>query len=382
MTPLPPEHRAVGFRRERIAAAVAIAVHLCALGLVVLIPEPPPRLDELDLRVIELLPSDAIEEPTPPPPLPADPPPPIEVPPPEDEPALPSESAEEQPAPPSAEPPPDAPPTPSEPAATLLDDEDEPDDAAQEPSPSALSLKGLRHVAGSPLAPQLPWKPGASGRAKAPAPPREHGVVFPPPVIDAKPKSLEEAGFITKRDGKIIYKDPERRFNATLHPDGRLSFRNRIGTPFTAMPGLNEAIREGSDQELYRREKQKLLEATEELRMAYAASGTKRHIDTQLSALEPQLRTLWQRGAVPASDRRVQLFERWDECEEAAKGEGDKDSLDASRQDAGRQARRVIEAFIRRTIPRGSPDAYTDAELERLNARRQSKQVFAPYARS
>src|SRR5690606_36436170 len=102
-------------------------------------------------------------------------------------------------------------------------------------------------------------------------------VIFPEPVIEGKPESLEEAGFVERRNGRVVYRDPQRRFNATLHPDGHVAFRNRIGTPFAAMPGMAEALREASGQELYRTEKQRLLEATEELRMAYAARATERH---------------------------------------------------------------------------------------------------------
>ncbi|MBV8763025.1 MAG: hypothetical protein JO257_37410 [Deltaproteobacteria bacterium] len=57
------------------------------------------------------------------------------------------------------------------------------------------------------------------------------------------------------------------------------------------------------------------------------------------------------------------------------------------RRDRRRRARRgratarlYIIAFIRWKLPAGGPDAYTAAELAALNAQRQSKQPFAPYA--
>ena len=56
-------------------------------------------------------------------------------------------------------------------------------------------------------------------------------------------------------------------------------------------------------------------------------------------------------------------------------------NADARRRSAGEQARRRIEAFIRTMAPRGSAHAFTNAELERLNARRRSRQRFDPYRR-
>lgn len=382
-------------RRDRVAAGVALALHVLAAGVLLALPERKPLHEDLDLRVIELLPAD-FEAPPPPPEEPAEEPPPEEVPPaeappeptpvdveepaPPDEPNVPEAPPAPEPAPAQPTPPPTAAPEPPPVPPTLPEDEGD-----KAPGVALLGLRQPSQPSGSALAPRVRWSPsmaggpgggGGGGRGK----PSDTTVNQPQPMIEGKPRTLEEAGFVTRRNGQIVYKDPERRFNATLHPDGRLSFRNRIGTPFAAMPGLTEAMRDASDQELYRIEKRRLLEATEELRMAYAARHAEKNVTQELSGLERQLEAIWKRASLTPEQRRALLFERWDECEEAQPRTGEGGSeMDDMRQKAGAVARRKIEAFIRRTLPRGSPDAYSEAELRALNANRHSKQPFSPY---
>jgi hypothetical protein len=69
------------------------------------------------------------------------------------------------------------------------------------------------------------------------------------------------------------------------------------------------------------------------------------------------------------------LFELWDECYEPAVA-GEEPTGESV---AGRAARRRIESFVRRYFPEGSDRGYAAAELTRLNARRQSRDRFAPY---
>jgi len=65
----------------------------------------------------------------------------------------------------------------------------------------------------------------------------------------------------------------------------------------------------------------------------------------------------------PVARRRV-LFQLWDECLE---------------NDEARPLRQAVIDFVRRGLPRGSPDGYTEDELTTLNRGRSSRQVFAPY---
>lgn len=109
--------------------------------------------------------------------------------------------------------------------------------------------------------------------------------------------------------------------------------------------------------------------------------------EVQLAALEGQLAALWADTSMPASARRRVLFERWDECEEdqdrgavvvVARAA---DGADAIRIRSGEWARAMIEAFIRTTLPAGSGSGYSEDELTRLNRRRMSRRLFAPYRR-
>jgi hypothetical protein len=53
--------------------------------------------------------------------------------------------------------------------------------------------------------------------------------------------------------------------------------------------------------------------------------------------------------------------------------------LDESRRAYAKAARQKIIRFIRSVAPQDGTDAFTVAELEQLNRRRVSTQVFAPY---
>jgi hypothetical protein len=68
--------------------------------------------------------------------------------------------------------------------------------------------------------------------------------------------------------------------------------------------------------------------------------------------------------------RKRALFDLWDECIETG-GEADVA--------AGAASRKLVVGFIRAHHPAGTPAAYTREELAALNARKQSRAVFAPY---
>ena len=91
-----------------------------------------------------------------------------------------------------------------------------------------------------------------------------------------------------------------------------------------------------------------------------------------LRSLPRELEKMWRDDTRSLADRRRLLFERWDECVDA------REDSEAAR--VGAQARATVLSFIRTRLPAGSPDAYTQAELVALNARRVSRVPFAPYA--
>jgi hypothetical protein len=373
---------------------VSLAVHVAVLAWWASLPNPPPRVVrvEPDLRSIELveLPPGLEVQPLPRP-EPAEPEP-AEPEPAEPEPAEPERPTDGRRDPsvsrgrPTGPTEPTGPSEPSEPTGPALPAE-----------PGGIALLGLRDGSrssstGGSLRPMLP--PPAVGRGRVV---REVGAEGPPATSsrDGKPRSFEEAGFRTRRNGKQVFRDATGRFTATLGADGRIKFKDMpiaisrdpmTGAPKgLGMPGLAEGLRAASGTELYQQEKKRLLEETFDLRLQLAIGFARDKVDRRLKSLYRELLAQWQDDGESEAERRKALFQRWDECEEglplalpgfagAATSE-----LDDLRRSAGDQARETIESFIRRQLPAGSPQAYTDEELRRLNASRHSRARFAPY---
>lgn len=266
--------------------------------------------------------------------------------------------------------------------------------AGDRPSPHALALQGLREH--------------STARASVPSPratpgsllPRggEHTVPLPdgspdgaPGIDDALPRSLADAGFHRNKKGEWVHKVPGGQFTAKIEPDGRIGFKDHLVTAnkqdgwAPRMAGLPELVRKAQKRELWAHEKTKLARRTFDLRLGIAVAFAEKNIDFRIRTLYVDLLELWSATETPAVERRAKIFERWDECDETmrVKLPGFEDAvdtrIDALRKSAGQRARDKIDAFVRRQLPKGSADAYDDAELERLNRHRHSKARFAPY---
>jgi hypothetical protein len=367
-------------------------LHVAVLAWWASLPEPPRRVAEVepDLRPIELVELvELVELP------PASPPEPTPEPVPVQEPAL-DEPHEPSPtAPTEASRRPKGPTAPHEsaPSPGAVG----PADPSESPSQGAVALLGLRD--GSRAASQ-----GGSLRPELPPPAVGHGRMSgrvgahrpsSSALADGSPRSLEEAGFEARRNGTRVFRDPTGRFTATLGADGRVKFRDMpvavrrdpmTGAPQgLAMPGLAEGLRVASGQELYNEDKKRLLEQTFELRLRLAIAFAQDKIDRRLGALYRELLEAWKDTTHSEAERRALLFRRWDDCEEGLAislpgfAEAHSSVLDDLRRSAGASARETIERFVRRQLPAGSPQAYTDDELRRLNASRRSRARFDPY---
>lgn len=246
--------------------------------------------------------------------------------------------------------------------------------------------------------------PGPKASPEGPAPePRA-------PEADGRPGNL---GLGRQRDGSLLYVDPGKRFTAAVNPDGSVRFGNRWGRDQHGerMRGSGRALRQigpsglGSigglpmtgptewllalqGQERDAAAKTAFLNQTRELRIQLAVNFTLRLLDTRLGELNQELLGLMSDGDRDLIERRAILFQRWDECDERvgqglpAGGELPAEAvsmIDQARLDAAAKARRSIEAFIRRQLPRGTPRGYTAAELAEFNRRRVSVEVFDPY---
>ena len=208
----------------------------------------------------------------------------------------------------------------------------------------------------------------------------------------AAPKTADKYAFVREK-GKLVYRDPNGHFVATLRADGRVDFRDKGAKATWTQIGLGgpgDLLAAAGGDDPNARLKFKLLEATFEMRLGMAIAFQKKQIDKRLDRLSGELTKIWADERRSLGDRKELLFQRWDECDEpedvaspitAIPGFGDVETseLDEARTHAASSARRMIETFIREHAPKGSAEAYTAAELADMNRRRASTQSFSPY---
>jgi len=239
----------------------------------------------------------------------------------------------------------------------------------------------------------------------------------PPPRLPDKPdaidpgNSLAELGLVRQADGSYLHVDRAGRFTARFNSNGTVSFADRwkrpggdsqhghgFKLPPGGLPGINplygmgvtgptEWILMARGVDLAAKAKTELLEQTHDLRARLAVAWNLDLLEKRLGELEPELLYLWSDHEVDVDRRKQLLFQRWDECDErfdVDPGDVPEDAIlkiDEVRRETAEKARRRIEAFIRRHLPRGSKYEYTKEELADLNRRRVSKQTFEPYRR-
>jgi len=126
---------------------------------------------------------------------------------------------------------------------------------------------------------------------------------------------------------------------------------------------LTDEIMRALGQDPYRVEKAHFLAATFEFRMKLAVAAHREDMRKSLNRLPNALADLWGDSRYSARERRRVLFELWRETDSTTEGV---------------QAAKVIEKFVQRQLPCGSPDAYTPAELQAL-PRSEPGRVFSPY---
>lgn len=177
-----------------------------------------------------------------------------------------------------------------------------------------------------------------------------------------KASTLRDFGFVRGSGGTAVRDDPSLPFVATIHADGRIAFKHRKFGPLK-----------------YYALKTRIQEETFSLRLAMVRRWSRAQSAARLRALGGELRALWS-SPLGALARRKRLFEIWDDCLEGSAEPGAESPLDRERAEVGVRARALIVDFVKRELPQASVDAYSRAELRRLNARRVSRSRFAPYA--
>lgn len=165
-------------------------------------------------------------------------------------------------------------------------------------------------------------------------------------------------------------------FKSTPNDEARGEAWDRagLGIGFRPKSDLNDAILYAKGDDPLAARKRRFLRLTQELRDELLAKSQQREVSFSKIRASRHLERLWKRDSVSFANKRLRLFDLWDECEEPV---DDADESPTAR--AGLRARAQILRFIRQKLPRGSPEAYAPDELRRLNARRKSREVFRPY---
>lgn len=172
-------------------------------------------------------------------------------------------------------------------------------------------------------------------------------------------------------DGGAVYESPE--FSATVAPDGTVTFhdhrlRFQPRDTLLSFDLTDEFSRELGHGTLYRRDKANFLAATFRERTDMAARIQAGRMRVALQEIPARLDALWADTRYRRRERRRIIFLLW--------AQADRPGADSE------AARAIIEKWIRRRLPAGSPDAYGKREMEALSHERSDLPPFAPYAAS
>lgn len=190
--------------------------------------------------------------------------------------------------------------------------------------------------------------------------------------LDALRGARSKVELVRQRDGSFTtHKD---RFIARVDPDGKVHLTDKRNLE-VYLQGLGIAGRfdvtdwamRNAGMDPYASEKLKYLDRTRDQRAAIGQEYRRAQLAQSGVLMQRNIARLW--ASTPdVAARRQGLFELWDDCAESGTAE-----LVAG----GTAARTRVVNFIQVTM-RGA-DAFTSAELARLNATRRSKATFAPY---
>lgn len=175
-----------------------------------------------------------------------------------------------------------------------------------------------------------------------------------------------------RRDGSYQYSGP--RFSAIIDADGTVRFEDRGNVNVTGPgtdngPGLagtfdiTDALQGASGQDPMRAERRWFMRETRELRERLEDEAREQEASRGVAGLERRLRQLWTAEG-SAEQKRQRIFSFW---------------RDTSDDEVGERARNAIVGFVRRNLPAGSDDAYTTAELGRMNGTLSDGRRFTPY---
>ena len=169
-------------------------------------------------------------------------------------------------------------------------------------------------------------------------------------------------------NGDLVYEAPQ--FVAVVAPDGTVTFhdrriiysRRRATFSFDLSDEFARELTHGTSSPYAKAD---FLAATFKRRTAMAANVSSQQMAAAQRELPSRLDALWADTRYRRRERRRIIFLLWRELETA----------DGS----GRSAATTIEAWVRKRLPRGSPDAYGDQELAAYFRENQNEPAFSPY---
>ena len=190
------------------------------------------------------------------------------------------------------------------------------------------------------------------------------------PGMESPGGSDPERRYPLKRraNGVLLYEAPQ--FSAVVAPDGTVTFHDRrleYSAPKSAFSFdlSDDFVREFTRGTLYPYEKANFLAATFERRTGMAAKWYGKQMHAAQEDLPHRLDALWADTRYRRRERRRIIFLLWED-------------VNISAADA-RPAATIIEGWIRKRLPRGSPDAYSDDELDALSRELGGGRAFRPY---
>lgn len=233
---------------------------------------------------------------------------------------------------------------------------------------TALLLAPGRRVLAADTAVHASRAMAPDGGLPAAAAPRGDGpagtFLGPLPLADPERRYPLKPG----ANGSLLYEAPQ--FSAVVASDGTVTFHDRR-IAYSAPKATfsfdlsDEFVREFAHGTSYPYLKANFLAATFKRRTAMAAEVSSRQMRAARAELPRQLDALWDDTRYRRRERRRIVLLLWQEL--------DKSSAD------GRSTATTIEAWIRKRLPRGSPDAYNDQELDAYSRERRGEPAFNPY---
>lgn len=274
-----------------------------------------------------------------------------------------------------------------------------------DPSSAEAAAARSHTPAPKPAVPEGPRPPRPSKTPKPRAKPGLAPATLDPSAVPQSSDRADELGLRRRADGTYLYVDPGAQFTAEFRSDGTVLFADRWRRPDPQHPehgggfalppggfGTSMNVTGPTEWLMYlqgddpaRRAKAELLKRTRPIRTRMAIAYHLNLIETRFGELRGQLRQVLDASDKTLGERRELLFQLWDDCDEAfAVNPGEIPAeaitvIDEARTQTAEKARRAIELFIRKRLPKRSRRAYTPHELEDMNQRRISLQPFAPY---